>query len=229
MVAAHIAKGDNGSCSTSALSSPANGTWSCGDAADNGKKCLFSCDEGFTVDQSQPMRNWLRCLNGTWKNQSRFSMSCIEANFEQSKSAAFEAIQERLDQLQADIASLQPTDAPTESTTTVAPGLDFDECNDSEPSFQVTDGSWNWNGSNWEIQCDSETGIPATENLACENGEWRQIGPVSCYQPPPMPDFLEADEIMGTKTDVEITCMHDDENPYDDWEKDGQYAQMLYE
>ena len=222
-IAANFAKGDDGSCSTADLESLTNGSWSCGDAAASGKKCLFMCDEGFTIDQNQPMRNWLRCMNGSWKNKSRFSMSCIEANFELSKSAALEAIEERLDQLQADISSLLPTEESPTSTT--APGPDFDACNAHAPSFDVAGGEWTWDGSNWVIECDSESGIPASENLSCDDGEWRQIGPVSCYQPPPMPDFLEATEIIN---DVTITCMHEEES-YDNWEADGQYAQLLYE
>ena len=65
----------------------------------------------------------------------------------------------------------------------------------------------------------------STDGIGCEDGIWTQVGPITCYEPPVMPDFLEAQEI---KVNVTITCMQE-ETGYPDWETDGQFAQILYE
>ena len=111
---------------------------------------------------------------------------------------------------------------------------DFGPCGDPNIKFDVSGGVLEYNGE-WQITCDSKTAIPSELKINCvsrKNGSvWIQKSALHCYQPPAMPDFLEAEEIMDFET--KFLCMNPNkknknEKRYQNWSANGRHAHVLY-
>ena len=92
----------------------------------------------------------------------------------------------------------------------------------------------------WIIKCNGPRGIPAPTKLQCHSKKgWIKRGPTVCFNPPPIPDFLDDEEIRSEQT--QFKCWTEDHTPktasgggprrepqYKNWKANGQYAWTLY-